>query len=71
MSRWGDDDEPTVECPYCRAEIHEDSQRCPRCGEYISAEDAAPSARKPWWLILGVIVCLYVVYLWITQGPRE
>jgi uncharacterized paraquat-inducible protein A len=58
-----DDDEPTIACPHCREEIHEDAQRCPRCGHYLSEEDAPPS-RKPWWLIVGVIACLYLVYRW-------
>ena len=59
------DDEPTVPCPYCRREIHEESQRCPHCGQYISQEDAPPGP-KPWWLIVGVLLCLFVVYLWIV-----
>ena len=57
-----DDEEPTIPCPYCRREIHEDSQRCPYCESYVSQEDA-PS-RKPWWIIVGVVACLYVVYRW-------
>lgn len=67
---WGDDpdeEEPTVPCPHCRQEVHEDAQRCPHCELYITDEDAPP-VRKPWWLIAGVIVCLYIVYLWITAG---
>jgi hypothetical protein len=59
-----DDDEPTVPCPYCQGEVHEDSQRCPYCERYISREDAPPGP-KPWWLIAGVVVCLLVVGLWI------
>jgi hypothetical protein len=62
-----DDDEPTVPCPYCRRPIHEDSQRCPYCEEYISAEDAGASP-KPWWLYAGVAVCLLIVFLWIWYG---
>jgi hypothetical protein len=58
-----DEDEPTIPCPHCREEIHEDSQRCPACGKYISREDAPPE-RKPWWIILGVAACLYVVLKW-------
>jgi hypothetical protein len=61
-----DDGEPTIPCPYCRREIHEESQRCPYCEHYISQEDAPPG-RKPWWLIVGVVFCLFVVYLWITR----
>jgi hypothetical protein len=60
-----DDDEPTVPCPYCKREIHEDCQRCPYCEHYISAEDA-PAGRKPWWIVVGVILCLYIVFRWIT-----
>lgn len=60
---FADEEEPTIACPYCDAEIHEDSQRCPACGEYISTEDA-PYRQKPGWIVLGVAVCLLLVYLW-------
>ena len=60
-----DDESSTVTCPYCRREIHEDAQRCPYCEHYISDEDR-PTERKPWWIVLGVIVCLYIVLRWIT-----
>ncbi|MBX9790269.1 MAG: hypothetical protein K2Y37_15230 [Pirellulales bacterium] len=64
---YGDDDdlaEPTVPCPYCRREIHEDAVRCPYCEQFISQEDAPP-ARKPWWIIAGAIICLYIAWRWI------
>jgi hypothetical protein len=59
-----DGEERTLPCPYCRRAIHEDSVRCPHCESYISGEDAPPS-RKPWWIILGVLACLYAIYQWI------
>jgi predicted nucleic acid-binding Zn ribbon protein len=62
--REGDED-TTIPCPYCRRPIYEDSQRCPHCGNYISEEDA-PAARKPWWIIVGALLVLYVVYRWIV-----
>lgn len=58
-----DDEAACIPCPYCGGSIHEDSQRCPRCGSYISKEDAPPS-RKPWWLIIGVIACLLAIARW-------
>jgi hypothetical protein len=40
--------------------------RCPHCENYLSEEDEAAPSRKPWWIIVGVLVCLYVVYRWIV-----
>jgi hypothetical protein len=59
------EEEPTVPCPHCRREIHEESQRCPYCGNYISDEYTAP-ARKPWWIIMGVLLVSYIVYRWMA-----
>lgn len=62
----GDEEEDTmIPCPHCRRPIYEDSPRCPYCGTYISEEDTAP-AHKPWWIILGTLLVLYVVYRWIV-----
>jgi hypothetical protein len=60
------DDEATIPCPYCREPIHDESERCPHCGDYLSEEDAPPS-RKPWWIVLGAILCLFAVYLWVMK----
>ena len=66
--KWDDngDDEPTVPCPYCRREIFEDSVRCPHCGEYLSEEDS-PAGAKPWWIVVGVLLCLAAVWVWIAN----
>jgi hypothetical protein len=55
-----------IPCPYCNREIYDEAERCPYCENYISEEDSPPSP-KPWWLILGVGVCLVIVYFWITR----
>ena len=60
-----DGEEETISCPYCRREIYEDAVRCPCCEQYLSQEDSPPS-RRPWWIIAGAVVCLYIVYRWIT-----
>ena len=52
-------------CPSCLAVIHEESPQCPRCGEYLSAEQFG---RKPLWIILGVLVCLGLVLFGIWAG---
>jgi hypothetical protein len=60
-----DEEEPTVPCPYCRAEIHEDAERCPSCGQYISEEDRPPR-RQPRWVLVTAVLCLLLIYLWIA-----
>ena len=60
------DDDPTMPCPHCGQSIHDESEQCPECGKYISVEDPPPS-RKPWWIVLGAILCLFAVYLWIRN----
>lgn len=64
---WDNDEgeEPTITFPYCKRPIHEESQRCPHCGNYITEEEAPP-ARKPWWIIIGVLLVFYVIYRWIV-----
>jgi hypothetical protein len=52
-----------VSCPYCKRPIPEDTPRCPYCENYISEEDA-PAPQKPWWLMIGAAVCLYIIYRW-------
>jgi hypothetical protein len=62
----GDDEEvTTVPCPYCGKDVFDDSPRCPHCGNYLSEADSPPS-RKPWWIVAGVVVCLYLIYRWVT-----
>lgn len=63
----GGSDDDTMPCPYCRRHIHEDSVRCPHCENYLSKEDAPP-ARKPWWIIVGVLLCFVIFYMWIRYG---
>ena len=57
-----DDDIPTVPCPYCREDILEDSEQCPRCGMYISKEDA-PRDRKSWlWIAVMILALLATAF---------
>lgn len=60
-----DDEEPTVPCPHCRAEIHEDAQQCPVCGEFISAEDSHRSNYPPWVIATAIILLLAVIATYV------
>ena len=63
------DREDTIPCPHCGKQIYDDSERCPYCENYLSEEEeGAQPARKPWWIIICTLLCLYAVYRWITGG---
>lgn len=56
-----------IACPHCRAAIFADTERCPTCGQYLSREDAGDD-RHPWWIIVGVLICLAISIWWIWPG---
>ena len=72
------DKEPTIPCPHCRRQIHEESQRCPYCQNCISEEDTVQwfvlDVHKSWtvltpartWWIIGALLVFYLVYRWIA-----
>jgi uncharacterized protein (DUF983 family) len=57
----------TMPCPHCSGTIYDDSERCPHCGEYLSREDLP--YRPPWWVVVGVGICLVIVARWIVRFP--
>ena len=61
-----EDEDETVPCPHCEAPVYEGAEQCPGCGMYLSEEDAPP-ARKPWWIVLGIVLCLSVALVWALR----
>lgn len=61
-----DSDEPEmVTCPNCRKWIVEESERCPKCGHYVSAEEPE---RVPMWIWITVVLLLVVPLLYYVMG---
>ncbi len=56
----GDEEDVYLACPACHRLIHEDTQQCPYCGDWIIPVDPA-GASKRW--IAAVIVLLLVTAL--------
>ena len=59
-----DVDDTTEPCPNCGEAIYDDAERCPHCGHYIT-EEHGRSSGKPWWVILGAVLCLAVAFYWL------
>lgn len=53
---WPDDDDAetlTRPCSSCGADIYEDAERCPICGEYVVASTRVWDGKPNWWIVLG------------------
>lgn len=47
----GDVDDVWMMCPNCRTPVHEDTQQCPHCGDWIIPTDTPRHARRWIWAI--------------------
>ena len=63
----GDEESETVRCPYCRAAVYEGAEMCPKCGSYISEEDA-PAGRPAWAVVVAVALLLAIIIGWLILG---
>lgn len=67
---FGSEDElEMLPCPHCGADIFEESEQCPECGEYVTFSTSAWSGRSWWWIALGLLgvvsVTVALVFVWI------
>ena len=51
----GDD---LLACPACRQPVHEDTQQCPHCGDWITPVDTRGLWRRAAWVVAVVLVIL-------------
>ena len=51
-----DSDANLLACPSCRQSVHEDTQQCPHCGDWITPTDL--SGRAGQWVWVAVVVLL-------------
>lgn len=56
-------DDATMPCPSCGAEIYDDAEQCSVCGEYVISSTSPWTGKPWWWICLGLIGVLTVLYL--------
>ncbi|MBI4716647.1 MAG: hypothetical protein HY763_02490 [Planctomycetes bacterium] len=56
-----DDEEPLLTCPSCRQSVHEDTQQCPNCGDWIVPVDPAPRWRAGVWTAAALLAAAAMV----------
>ena len=66
-----DDETLVVSCPKCGADVYEDAEQCPVCGDYIVYETRVWSGKPLWWILLGLIgiVAVVVILSGLAQWP--
>jgi len=66
LDEFGGDETPTAACPACGAEVYEDADRCPACGQYITPGGGAGSMKRWWWIALVLAALALIVYAMAT-----
>jgi len=58
-----DQDEMTLPCPNCNADVYEDTPRCPNCGEYITGSNRNAFAKRSNWLrnLIVIVIALTIL----------
>jgi len=53
-----DSDADLMACPVCRAAVHEDTQQCPSCGDWIIPVYPAAGSRRWVWILAAALVII-------------
>lgn len=56
-----DDSTETIRCPDCGADVYEDAEQCPECGEYIEFSTSAWQDRPLPWVMVGLAGIVAVI----------
>ncbi|PQO32597.1 hypothetical protein DTL21_20540 [Bremerella cremea] len=66
-----EDQEDTIECPECGADIFDDIDVCPRCGHAIIHSTSPWAGKSLPWVIFGLlgIIAVIVMMTCIPQPP--
>jgi len=58
-----DSDADLLSCPSCRKAVHEDTQQCPHCGEWITPVYPGTRSKRWAWAAVAILLILSMV-LW-------
>ncbi len=61
----GSDDLAAMYCPSCGAEVTEDTQKCPRCGDWIVPTESRGLPWRRWVFVGAVLLMLWALLRWM------
>ena len=53
-----DSEDDLLICPSCREEVHEDTQQCPYCGDWIIPVWPGEGSKKTIWIIAVALIII-------------
>ena len=62
-----DDERALIPCPHCRAESDEESEQCPKCGMFLSKEDAPGGGKSSTWIVVMALALLAALALALAR----
>jgi len=67
---WPDDEDDSVvvTCPNCGADVYEDAEQCPSCGEWIEHSTHPFADRSMWFIVLGVLGIAVTIAALVLAG---
>jgi len=57
----GDSSDDLLACPSCRRPVHEDTQCCPHCGDWIIPVHAGARRTRMVWTVVAAMVIIALV----------
>ncbi len=64
---WVDEEEESGDdllvCPSCRAAVHEDTQQCPHCGDWITPIWPKERSKRFVWLVAALLVIVAMIIM--------
>ena len=58
-----DDGDDLLTCPFCREPVHEDTQQCPHCGDWITPVAAESHWKRIVWIVAVALLILAMTLL--------
>ena len=54
----GDSDDDLLACPSCGQSVHEDTQQCPYCRDWITPVDPRGAWKRWVWIVAAILLVL-------------
>ena len=59
----GDPEDDVLQCPSCKATVHEDTQQCPHCGDWIVPVWPGGQSKRLIWLVAAALLILAFILM--------